>query len=529
MLLLKRLDELVPVVVLLLLEVLEALDPPKSELRMLFLAALAAAVVSASDPLAVWSDAPIHSKTVRSSVAMRAAPAGCGNDGRECIRSLIFALLCVAGKADIPTDVVGCFEEGKGGCGWASVFLINGWSILTCPCLPSCRRTNMGAHLMFFLTPKYVKQARLYIKEAQKRVDYNRDRWTPEVIGQFNMEIERLTGSVKSRDRQGVKAGEEALDKLCSQHCPLGSNAGIAENVEVVLVAIIVALGIRTYFLQPFTIPTSSMFPTLNGITGRATSEEPPNFLVRAFQTAAYGRTWHNVVAEADETVTHVGEEKREGLRHFFTYTRVDTNAGNTYWIGETERPVIETFRIHPGRMYKRGEPIARGYTDTGDHVFVDKFSYHFRKPTRGEVFVFTTANIEAMGNLGPPPQKPSQFYIKRLAGVPGDELRIAAPELFHNGHRAEEPGFVRVMQGSEEKPWNEYKGYSNTIGHLLRTPDSVFRVPEQKYFALGDNSYNSSDSRAWGTVPQENLMGPGFLVYWPFLGDRGSHFGIIK
>ena len=347
---------------------------------------------------------------------------------------------------------------------------------------------------MFFLTPKFIKQGRLYIKEAEKRVSYNRDRWAPETVATFEQEIGRLTDALKSRDNDAVKASEQALDKLCGQHCPLGPNAGIAENVEVVLVAISVALGIRTYFLQPFTIPTSSMFPTLNGITGRATADEPPNLLIRAYQTAAYGRTWHNVVAEADEMVTNVGDAVRPGLRKFFTYTRVDTNAGNTYWIAETERPVRDTFKIHPGRTYKKGEPIARGYTDTGDHVFVDKFSYHFRKPTRGEVFVFTTQNIEAMGNLGPPPRKPSQFYIKRLAGVPGDELRIAAPELFHNGHRAEEAGFVRVMKGSDENPWEEYRGYSYTIGerflpHSLRTADSKFRVPDQRYFALGDKA----------------------------------------
>jgi signal peptidase I len=271
------------------------------------------------------------------------------------------------------------------------------------------------------------------------------------------------------------------------------------------------------------------MYPTLNGITGKATTDEPPNLLVRAYHTVAYGRAWHDVVAEADEMVIKVSEEKRGGLYRFFTYTRVDTNAGHTYWVNESVQPVKTTFAIHPGRIYKKGDAIARGYTDTGDHVFVDKFSYHFRKPTRGEVFVFTTQNIEAMGNLGPPPRKPSQFYIKRLAGVPGDELRIAAPELFHNGGRAKEPGFIRVMQGADEKPWNEYRGYSNTIGDYLRTAEATFRVPEQAYFALGDNSYNSSDSRAWGTVPQENLMGPGFLVYWPFLNDRGSHFGVIR
>jgi len=389
----------------------------------------------------------------------------------------------------------------------------------------------MAARRMFFLTPKYVKQGRLYIKEARKRVAYNRDRWNPEVTEAFEREIERLEHAVKAREPEAVTSSETTIEQLCKKHCPLSPNASISENVEVVLVAIIVALGIRTYFLQPFTIPTSSMFPTLNGITGKATREEPPNLLVRLYQTAAYGRTWHDVIAEADETITSVKEEKRWGLRRFFTYTRVDTDKGKTYWINESDRPVRDTFRLEPGRSFSKGEPIARGYTDTGDHVFVDKFSYHFRKPARGEVFVFLTEYIDipGYGISGPPPMKPSQFYIKRLAGVPGDELRIAAPELFHNGHRAEEPGFVRVMQGSYENPWNEYRGYSNTIGYILRSPDSAFRVPEQKYFALGDNSYNSSDSRAWGPVPQENLMGSGLFVYWPFCNVRGSHFGLIR
>ena len=179
---------------------------------------------------------------------------------------------------------------------------------------------------MLFLTPKFVKHGRLYIKEAEKRLAYNRDRWQPQTVEAFEREIQRLEGAVKARDEREVKTGEESLEKLCAQHCPLPPNASIGENVEVILVAIIVALGIRTYFLQPFTIPTSSMFPTLNGITGRATTDEPPNLLVRAWQTAVYGRTWHNVIAEADEMVTKVGEERRWGLRAFFTYTRVDTD-----------------------------------------------------------------------------------------------------------------------------------------------------------------------------------------------------------
>jgi len=74
------------------------------------------------------------------------------------------------------------------------------------------------------------------------------------------------------------------------------------------------------------------------------------------------------------------------------------------------------------------------------------------------------------------------------------------------------------------------YHGYSNTSANgqrfpYLGTPDSVLSVPEAGYIALGDNSYNSSDSRDWGAVPQKNLVGRGLFVYWPFT----SHWGFIK
>ena len=86
-------------------------------------------------------------------------------------------------------------------------------------------------------------------------------------------------------------------------------------------------------------------------------------------------------------------------------------------------------------------------------------------------------------------------------------------------------------MAGTRADPEVEYRGYSNSIPPLLVSPSEKFSVPNDCYFALGDNSYNSSDSRAWGTVPQDNLMGPGFLVYWPFLNNSksGTHFGLIR
>jgi signal peptidase I len=131
-------------------------------------------------------------------------------------------------------------------------------------------------------------------------------------------------------------------------------------------------------------------------------------------------------------------------------------------------------------------------------------------------------------------PGGPSQFYIKRLAGLPGDELRIAPPQLYINGQPASDPRFRRVIEMKEP----DYRGYSNAseqIGpggkpvyyrmNLLGDPESKVQLASKEYFALGDNSFHSSDSRDWGPVPEQNLMGRGVLVYWPF----GSHWGLIR
>jgi signal peptidase I len=173
-------------------------------------------------------------------------------------------------------------------------------------------------------------------------------------------------------------------------------------------------------------------------------------------------------------------------------------------------------FNVLPGRNYRRGETIARGAVDTGDQVFVDKCSYNFVKPHGGDVFVFRTKHIPAIPE---DPETGAPFYIKRLVGLPGDTLRIEPPKLYVNGKIAEGFGFARVMAAK-----SPYAGYA--LGRdYLSTPKSTYAVPAHGYFAMGDNSYNSYDSRYWGAVPEENLVGRGLLVYWPF----NRHWGLIR
>ncbi len=395
-----------------------------------------------------------------------------------------------------------------------------------------------------FFASKHVKQGRQFVKDARKLLAYKRDLWKAEQITDFEAAIAELEAAVKDGGEERIESTAKSLDTMCGKYLPPVHDAGWRENCEVFLVAIVVALGVRTYFLQPFTIPTGSMQPTLNGIIGHTTAEEPPNFVMQLLQTGVRGRGWVNTVAKEDGGIAAMDEVSRY---FFFTYTEVvvvpvtETPDGlravqgpvQKYSIHAPKKTLEDGFKLYVGKMVKKGEPVARGYVETGDHVFVDKFTYHFRTPRRGEVFVFNTQDIPKMGNPGPPPRQPSQFYIKRLVGTPGDELRVAPPELFINGKRAEGAGVGRVMSAQ-----GDYRGYSNEAENVspdglvrrrpmefLSTPDATVTLPERRYWAMGDNSFHSSDSRDWGTVPQQNIVGRGMFVYWPF----ASHWGLIK
>lgn len=402
---------------------------------------------------------------------------------------------------------------------------------------------------MFFLTPRHIKLGHQFVKDARKLLHYKRDLVSAEVVVEVQKEIDGLATAVKSRDKAAIEAQAGVLDQVCGKLTKPEPDGWWRENVEVFLVAIVVALGVRTYYLQPFTIPTSSMYPTLNGIIFHETKEPPPNPLARLITTPIFGRHYVDFVAEEQEQVVGLRAAKSPlplitrvpGVnKGIFSRTEIVTRTASgrerSYWVAEAPETMGTQFprTMWGGRVYQPGEPILRGYFDAGDHVFVDKFSYHFRKPTRGETFVFSTADIAQIKSRS----STSQYYIKRLGAVPGDTLQIRPPELFINGERAKESGFVRVMSGSREQSNKGYRGYGNGSEekgydqqfflhkmNYLSEPEETFAVPEREYFALGDNSYNSWDSRGWGSVPEKALMGRAFMVYWPFW----PHFGPAK
>ena len=361
-------------------------------------------------------------------------------------------------------------------------------------------------------TPRYIKHGRLLVRHAEKLLRYRKDILSDTATADLESQIEKLQKSLHDRDDKAVKTESERLHALYGKHIPAPRHAAWRENVEVILVAVVVAVGIRSYFLQPFKIPTGSMQPTLNGIIGHPTNDPAPNMLRQVAEFFILGRNYINAVSAEDDRVEQILLKK---YGFFFSFSRVVCER-QEFLVYAPPDTLRQDFKVVPGNRYKKGEIIARGAIDTGDQVFVDKFSYNFVKPHRGDVFVFRTDGIFGIPD---DPETGAPFYIKRLAGLPNDELRIDPPLLYANGKVAEGYGFARVM--SAKSP---YRGYAPGRDYLSE-PSKPYRVPEHRYFAMGDNSYNSYDSRWWGPVPEENLVGRGLFVYWPF----NRHWGLIR
>src|SRR5436305_12343805 len=154
-------------------------------------------------------------------------------------------------------------------------------------------------------TPRYVKHSKLLIRHAQKYLRYKRDILEPASYDLIAADIRRLRAALKQHDRKQIEARAEDLDAKLHELMPVTWESHWRENVEVILVAIVVAIGIRSYFLQPFKIPTGAMQPTLNGIIGYPyeATQPMPNILQQAVEFVLRGRNYIDVVSRENEQI----------------------------------------------------------------------------------------------------------------------------------------------------------------------------------------------------------------------------------
>jgi signal peptidase I len=404
-------------------------------------------------------------------------------------------------------------------------------------------------------TPKWKKDALHLAKNGRKFVDYKRDVLPEDRIAEIESRRTDLVQAVKSGDRAKVDEASKQLQHVCEKALPHEKPLNwLEENVEVMFVAIVIALGLRSYYLQPFRIPTGSMQPTLNGIIGTPLPEEKwPSLPQRIVEKVMRGRSYVKVVNDRDRHVgvTPKGEVAARDVQwlHFFSRSEIAFADAPPIRLPAPLNPCgeigLKTAMAIAGKnrgLLPKGTVLVEGTIDSGDLVLVDKFSYHFRKPKRGEVFVFDTIGIQGIHQRSGE-QAAGSHYIKRLCGIPGDTLTIDSPHVLIDGKITEEPGIVRVSEAKGPYSLNP-KGYThadpreaaahkNRVAHYIAKPgDSMTLAGDEakpgmrEYVALGDNTGNSLDSRYWGPVKEFNLVGPALFSLWPI---STGHWGFIR
>ncbi|MCL1887825.1 MAG: signal peptidase I [Kiritimatiellaeota bacterium] len=352
-------------------------------------------------------------------------------------------------------------------------------------------------------------------------------------------------------DTAAMRVADAALNDAMGAVTPRVSFPAMRGLFDTWVTALAVAMAFRAYFYQPFRIPTNSMYPTLYGITsvdgGKQWHDETPLTKIPKWLLTA---SWYKEVVSEETGVFAVSGQ---GPKPGYGVAQKINGSGKLYHIPTDAVYRMEgagKFRLdpsHPGTVMDvhRGQTLWEGRVTLGDFVFVNRWIWNFRRPQRGEVMVFSTEGIIAPKHQNVTPLAQGQHYIKRMAGVPGDEIEIRPPNLIVNGEPLGEPEMIRLISsrgqlGAWARP---FAGYTlpadlhkrpgrppmpprNPINtQLLHWGDTV-KLDKSSYYAMGDNSPESSDSRYWGVVPEKNLLGPGAVVYWPFINPR---WGIIR
>jgi signal peptidase I len=432
-------------------------------------------------------------------------------------------------------------------------------------------------------TRKIAKQ----LLEFSEKVDlYRRDVVPPADLAEQLERAAELRAKLKEKPFKLVEV-ETAMDRLHGVMCRNGGmiypvTAG-TDYTEMIVMAAIVAGGIRSFFLQPFKIPTNSMWPTYNGMTSevRQPNDPAPGLGAQALRKATLWASTYVIPAEASGQIGIPVDYRRYadgsyqiGLRPKVTTpdggllgTGLLRGATDTYALdidGHTQaipmpgdfgfegvllrtyfpeeaalplrrqdadrwqavfRKAVAEGRIKQtpagsvlltGRKAVQGEPILNFDILTGDMLFVDRVSYNFVAPKRGDTFVFRTNNIPGLNDrFGNPSQN---YYVKRLAGVPGERLRVDADgRLLVNGAAVTAP--APMAANNRRDTAAGYYGYLPEIGgdRYALPLQEEYTVTDHHFFAMGDNSANSYDSRGWGEVPEGDVVGQPLFILHPF------------
>ncbi|KAB1441776.1 signal peptidase I [Pseudodesulfovibrio senegalensis] len=193
---------------------------------------------------------------------------------------------------------------------------------------------------------------------------------------------------------------------------------------------------------------------------------------------------------------------------------------------------VVQAFKIPSGSMLET--------LQIGDHLLVSKFLYGIKlpfsdhvlipisDPQRGDVIVFKY------------PENPDVDFIKRVVAVPGDTVEIRGKKLYVNGKLDKNPHanhkdptvYPKAARFPDRLSPDQFDAYFNGSGHMSKRDNMpLLTVPKGKYFVMGDNRDGSHDSRFWGFVDREAIIGKAIIIHWSwasFTDVRWSRIGTL-
>ena len=368
--------------------------------------------------------------------------------------------------------------------------------------------------------------------QVKKYLNAQRDLLSAEAVKNLTEAISEATHVINHGTiPKEVEAGMTKLEDVANKWLKPYRNAGIRENVEVGIVAAAVVLGFRSFFFQPMAIPSGSAQPTFYGIVHENLRGKPnielPTGLNKWFLSWVRGEKYYHISAKKSGQFEVVDAKP---VRLFPMVSKQRFRVGgtvHTIWFPPDD--LWKRAELRSGMRFDEGDDVVRLKVTSGDHLFVNRCIYNFRRPVRGETIVFKSTGVPGLTQ--------HTHYIKRLVALGGETVSIGDDRHVRiDGVRldASDPGFEFVYTFDGPPQDSVYSGHVNNkvarkynrynLATLFPDGNATLKLRDNHYFTLGDNTMNSHDSRNWRDFPREKVIGKSFFVFWPITDRFGWH-----